>query len=98
MHNNNIEFLAKKLQYGITIQAVIDVSYHPTYQYGTSTWIIKIHNNDGVITGDDVVLGGAKYQCSHRSELCVIIGAIQHIYIICSTYKVLEGSLELGCD
>ena len=42
MNKNNDEYLATKLQSGITIWAVSDVSYHPTYQYGTSAWIIKI--------------------------------------------------------
>ena len=57
IHNNNNEFPKTKLQSGITILAVIYVSYHPTYQYVTSTWIIKIQNNDREITGDNVVSG-----------------------------------------
>ena len=34
--------MAAKMQPGITIWAVSDVSYHPNYQYGTSAWIIKM--------------------------------------------------------
>ena len=41
IHKNNNEFLATQLQSGITIWSVSEVSYHPNYQYGTSSWIIK---------------------------------------------------------
>ena len=60
IHNTNNVFLARKLQYIITIRAVSDLSYHPTYQYGTSAWIIKIQNNDRAITGANVVPGYVK--------------------------------------
>ena len=60
IHNNNNVFLARKLQSIITIRAVSDLSYHPTYQYGTSAWIIKIQNNDRAITGAIVVPGYVK--------------------------------------
>ena len=90
--------MATQLQSGITIWAMSDISYHPTYHYGSSSWIIKIQNNDRKITGVNVVAGDAILQCSHYIELCGIIGAIRHINGICSTYKVLEVSAELGCD
>ena len=73
-------------------------SCHPTYQYGTSAWIIKIQNNNRATTGDNVVPGDAKYQCSNLSELCGCIDDIRHINKTFSTYNVLEGSAELGCD
>ena len=98
MINNNNEFMAKKLQSGITLRAMSDRSYHPTYQYGTSVWILKIHNNDHKITGDNDVPGDAKYQCSFCSELCGLIGDIRYINNICSTCNVIEGSAELRCD
>ena len=79
----------KKNQSGITIRAVSDGSYHPTYQYGTSAWIIKTQNNDCAITGANVVPGDAKSQCSHCSELCGLIGDIRHINNIWSTYNAL---------
>ena len=59
IYNNNNEFLATKMQSGITIRAVSDGSYHLIYQYGTSAWIIKIHNNDRAITGNIFVPGDA---------------------------------------
>ena len=97
IHNNNNEFLSTKLQFGITIWAVSDRSYHPTYQYGTSVWIIKIQNNAYTIIGNDFGPGDAKSQCSCRSELCGPIGAIRHINNICITYNVLEGEADLIC-
>ena len=86
------------MQSGIKIWAVSDGFYHPTYKYGTSAWIIKTYNNDRAITGANVVPGDARYQCSHHSEPCGLIGAIRHISNICSTYTIIEGSEELGCD
>ena len=79
IHNNQNEFMATKLQSGITIRAVSDGSYHPTYQYGTSAWIIKIPNNDRTTTGANFLRGGSKSQCSCCSELCGLIGTIRNI-------------------
>ena len=79
IRNNNNEFMATELQSGITIRIMSDVSYHLTYQYGTSDWIIKIQNNDCAITGANVVPGDSKYQCPHHSELCGLIVNIQHV-------------------
>ena len=98
IHNDNNEFLETKLQSGITTRAVSDGSYHTTYQYVTSAWIITIQNNKHAITGPDVVPSDTKSQFSCRSELCGLIGDIRHINNICSTYNILEGSAELGCD
>ena len=98
IHNNKNEFLAKKLQSSITIRAASDGYYHPTYQYGISAWIIKIQNNDHTITEANVVPGYSNSKCSHHSELCGLIGDIRHISNISSTYNVLEGSTEIGCD
>ena len=96
IQNNNNEFLITKLQSGISIWTVSDGYYHPTYKYGTSTWIIKIQKNDRTIIGANVVPGDAKSQCSHRSEPCGLIGAIRHINNIFITCNVFEGSIDLG--
>ena len=98
MHINKNEFLATKLQSGITIRSVIDVSYHPTYQYITSTWIIQTYKNNRTITGANFVPGDAKSQCSHRSKLCGLISDIRNINNICSKYNLLEGVSGIGCD
>ena len=98
INNNNNEFMKTKIQSGIIMRDASDRSYHPTYQYGTSSWIINIENNYRAITGVNVDLGDAKSQFSHRSELCRLIGSIRHIKNICRTYNVLEGSVEIGCD
>ena len=98
IHNNDNEFLATKLQSSITIRAMSDGSYHHTHQYVTSNWIIKIQNNDGIITGANVVPSDTKYQCYHHNELCGIIGAIRHINNIFSIYNILEVSEDTGCD
>ena len=83
--------MATKLQSCITIRAVSGVYYHPTYQYGTSAWIIKIHKKYRAITEANVVPGEANSQYSHHSELCGLIGDKRHINNICSTYDVIEG-------
>ena len=88
--------MATQLQSGITKHSASDGSYNPNYQYGTSAWIIKIHDKDRKITGDNVVLSDAKSQCYHCSELCGIIGYIRNINNIFRTYNILEGSSELG--
>ena len=75
-----------------------DRSYYPTHQNKTSSCIIKIQNNDYAIIGDNIVPVDAKFQCSHSSELCGLLGDIRHINNICSTCNVLEGSAQLGCD
>ena len=98
IHNNNNEFLATKLQSGITVRAVSDGSYHPTHQYGTSAWIIKIQSNDRSITEAKVFPGDDKSQCYHCSKLRSLIGAICNIYNISSTCNVIAGSAELVCD
>ena len=77
--------MATKLQSGIKIQTVSDGSYNPTYQYGTSAWIINIQNNARATTGANVVPGDAKSKCSHCSELCGLIGDIRHINSIFHT-------------
>ena len=45
IHKNNNEFLVTQLRSGIKIRAMSDISHHPTHQYGTSSWIIKIQKN-----------------------------------------------------
>ena len=79
IHKNNNDFLATQLQSSITIQAVIDGSYHPTYLYLTSVRIIKIQYNDHKITGANVFPGDSKYQYYFRRELCGHIGSIRHL-------------------
>ena len=97
IHNNKNKFLATELQSGITIRAVSDGSYYPTYQYGTSSWIIKTHNNYCEITWVIVVPGDVKPQFSHCSKLCGLIDVIRYINNICSTYNVLERSTDIEC-
>ena len=79
IHKNINEFLGTKLQSRIIISAVSDRSYHPTYQYGTSAGIIKIHNNNWKIIGSNDILGDSNSQYSHLSELCGLIGDMRHI-------------------
>ena len=37
-------------------------------------------------------------QCPHRSELSGLIGAVQHINLICQQHNIQQGYIELGCD
>ena len=95
---NHSQQLVQHLQNGETLMAVSDGSYHPQHCIGTSAWIFKRSGDTVTVKGDNLVPGDPAIQCSHRSELSGIIGAVRHMNIICRRYEITEGNIELGCD
>ena len=45
-----------------------------------------------------MVIGESYLQCSHRSELCGLVGAVKHIRNICKKYDIQQGLVEIVCD
>ena len=37
-------------------------------------------------------------QCSYRSEITGLVGAVRHMNLLCRQYNVTAGNIELGCD
>ena len=90
--------IANHLAKGEVVYAVSDGSYHPDLKHGTAAWIIRPDNNDQAIYGNTLIPGEKDSQCSHRSELGGLIGAVKHINDICQTHNITSGKVELGCD
>ena len=71
------------------IMIVSDGSYHPRYEVGTAAWVITSGSNTSRrLYGNNVVPGETYLQCSHRSELCGLVGAVKHIGNICTKYGI----------
>jgi len=98
-HNTYEGWIAEQLQTEEGIIIVSDGSYHPNYEIGTSAWVItSLQNTTKRLCGDNAVPGDTYVQCSHRSELCGLIGAVNHINDICKKYNIQHGKAELACD
>ena len=80
-----------------TIKVVSDGSFDRYKQLGTAAWVIAT-NRTSYIIGRHWTPGEAIFQCSHRSELSGILGAIIHINTLCKQNQVAAGSIELKCD
>ena len=90
--------LAQHLQNGQMLMVVSDGLYRPDFKIGTAAWVIKHSGDNEALTGDNLVPGDANSQCSHCSKLTGIIGAVQHMNLLCQRYKIQQGNIELGCD
>ena len=97
-NEGNIHHIATHLQHGGKLEAVSDGSYHPSYKRGTAAWVVSITNTTTYIIASNSTPGRDYQQCSHRSELSGLIGTIRHINMICKTYQITTGLVELGCD
>ena len=92
-------WLAQQLQQNSHIMIVCDGSYHPEKQIGTSSWVVtSINDTSKRIFGSNIVPGDSIHHCSHRSELCGIIGAVYHMKTLCNKYNISQGRIELRCD
>ena len=78
--------------------AVSDGSFHPEHKKGTAAWIIHDLTTKAEVRGNNNVPGHSSAQCSHRSELCGIIGVVQHVNQICKKFSITSGHMEVGCD
>ena len=98
-HRDEEEWIIHQLQTQQQIMIVSDGSYHPDYQVGTSAWVITSSTDTTRrIYADNIVPGDRHIQCPHRSELCGLIGAVQHIQQICKNNNINEGRVALACD
>ena len=71
-------WIAQELRNNKSIMIVSDGSYHPKYEVGTAAWVITSETNTSRrLYGNNIVPGEAYLQCSHRSELCGLVGAVK---------------------
>ena len=77
--------------------AVNNESFHPSFQIGTSGWIICDANGCFTVEGNNTVQGYATIQCSHCSELSGPIGAVQHVNKMCKQFNITDGTVDLEC-
>ena len=99
LHREEENWIAQEILQGHNIMIVSDRSYHPKYESGTAAWVITSASNTKRRLYSNNVVPGEKYlQCSHRSELCGIIGAVRHITNIYTKYNIQKGKVELACD
>ena len=62
-------------------------------------WVITSTNDTARrIYADNIVPGDKHIQCPHRSELCELLGAVQHILQLCEEYNLNGGQVEIACD
>lgn len=82
-NRENSEWIVNKLRNNIALNIVSDGSYHPSFDIGSSSWVITAEDSTRhKLKGKNIVPGDKVDQCSHRSELCGLIGAIQHINLL----------------
>ena len=61
------------------VMIVSDGSFHPDYQLGTASWIItSVESWRHPMFGSNITPGPNNMQCSHRSEVGGLIGALRH--------------------
>ena len=76
---------------------VSDSSFLNTIQLGTAAWLIALSRHQYLI-GRHFTPGTVEIQCSHRSKLSGMLGAIMHTNDLYSQFKIEEGNAELHCD
>jgi hypothetical protein len=79
------------------LKIVRDGSFLNPLELGMAAWIIAISQHQYII-GQHFTPGPGPLQCSHRSELSGILGAVLHINDLCSQFEVTRRSAELHCD
>ena len=79
------------------LKLVSDGSFLNTLLLGTAAWIIALSCHKYII-GRHFTPGPGNIQCSHRSELSGILGAILHANDLCTQFNIESGIAELHCD
>ena len=75
---------------------VSDGSFHLDHKMGTAGWFITTKKDySKFVIGDNIVPGDATSQCSHRSELSGVIGAVKHISNLCRIHGITDGDVEI---
>ena len=80
-----------------TLRIVSDGSFSEKLKLGTAAWIFAI-GREIMGIGRHMTPGEGSLQCSHRSELSGILGAILQMNAICETHNITSGKVELKCD
>lgn len=98
-NSKHIPWLIDSLKKKEPIMIVSDGSFHPEHEMGTAGWFITTKKDySKMVIGDNIVPGDAQSQCSHRSELSGLIGAVKHISYLCRLHGITDGDIEIGCD
>ena len=95
-HNVLPEEIERYLRSG-KFKLVSDGSFLNTLELGTAAWIIALSRHQYMI-GRHFTPGPGSSQCSHRSELSGILGAVLHINDLCAQFDITNGTAELHCD
>ena len=80
-----------------TLVTVSDGSYMAHLELGTAAWILACSRHQ-YATGNHFTPGPGHSQCSHRSELSGMLGAILHVNDLCKKFLITEGHITLYCD
>jgi hypothetical protein len=82
------------------IEIVSDGSYLELEKLGMAAWTIKTARDSYSLLGCHHVTGNKSDQCSHRSELSGVLGAISQMNQLCNRYDIQDGSVmaTLYCD
>ena len=79
------------------VKIVSDGSFLDLLELGTAAWILALSRHR-FISGQHFTPGPGDLQCSHRSELSGILGAILHVNDLCLRFGIDNGNAELHCD
>ena len=80
-----------------TLSTTSDGSFLNTLELGTAAWILACARHRYAI-GRHFTPGPGSAQCSHRSELSGLLGAILQVNDLCTKYNITNGNIELRCD
>jgi len=80
-----------------TCMGVSDGSFKENF--GTAAWIlVDPQHEDFRISGECVVPGDPRDQCSFRSEVAGLFSLCQMVRLLCEFYEVDEGQVTIACD
>ena len=96
MHNVSLADLERAIRTN-SLRLVSDGSYLESASLGTAAWVLAISRHR-YATGDHITPGPGSVQCSHRSELSGMLGAILQVNDLCLQFQIDNGSIELQCD
>jgi hypothetical protein len=94
--------MAQGIQAGSSV-AVTDGSFLEGSPIGTSGFVLcptidHIQTDTGVLIGANQVPGALEDQSAYRSELAGIEGILVTLDLLCTTYSITSGKVEIGHD
>ena len=90
--------LASAIAADQTIISISDGSFDPTSQKGTSGFMLRTPDGTASILGANRVPGLPHEQCSFRSELAGVSGALTAAQLCCDTHGIAQGRLLIVLD